>query len=119
MPIANRSGSDVDLVGTDEEVEKLIAELGRVVRAAEAEKRAGLKELAETLLHEELSTVTDDTQKFETGQSRSRFNPLAPGILVGILGLGLLLIVPFVGVTLAAIGLILILWGAVMSGLRR
>ncbi|HEY7216908.1 MAG TPA: hypothetical protein VH985_00850 [Candidatus Binatia bacterium] len=119
MPIANRSISDADLAGTDQQVETLVAELSRVVRTAEPEKRAGLKELAETLLHEELSTVIDAAEKVETGQSRSRFNPLAPGILLGILGLGLLLIVPPVGVTLAGIGLILVLWGAVMSGLRR
>jgi hypothetical protein len=119
MPIANRSFPDADVAATDEQVEKLVAELSRVVRTADPEKRTGLKELAEALLHEELSTVTDDAPRIEGDVGRSRFNPLAPGILLAALGLGLLLVVPLVGVTLGAIGLILALWGVVMSGLRR
>lgn len=119
MPIANRSLSNADVAGTDEQVERLVAELSRVVHTADPDKRTGLKELAETLLHEELSTVTDAAPSVGGGESPSRFNPLAPGILLAALGLGLLLIVPLVGVALAAMGLILTVWGVVMSALRR
>jgi hypothetical protein len=50
---------------------------------------------------------------------RTRSNPLAAGILLAALGLGLALIVPFVGLTLAAIGVILVLWGGVISWSRK
>ncbi len=119
MPNASRSFSDPNVsVRTEEQVEKLVADLSRIIRTADPEKRSGLKELAETLLHEEVSTIAEETRRVESEPSRSRFNPLAPGILLVILGLGLLLIVPLVGVTLAAIGLILALWGGIMSGLK-
>jgi hypothetical protein len=106
-------------VKAEEQVEKLVADIGRVIRAAEPEKRAGLKELAETLLHEEVSTFTEAPRHIEDGPSRSSANPLAAGILLGILGLGLLLIIPLVGATLAVIGVILVIWGGIISWSKK
>ena len=103
-------------VKAEEQVEKLVADISRVIRAAEPEKRAGLKELAETLLHEE---VTEEPRQVEDASSRSSANPLAAGILLGILGLGLLLIIPLVGATLAVIGLILAIWGGIISWSKK
>jgi hypothetical protein len=100
MANASRPLHDADFnVGTEEQVEKLIADLSHVIRTADPERRAGLKELAKTLLHEEFSTITDETRRVESEPSRSRFNPLASGILLVIFGLGFLLIVPLVDVT--------------------
>jgi hypothetical protein len=104
---------------TEEQVERLVADISRVIRAAEPEKRAGLKELAETLLHEEVSTITEEPLHVEDAPSRSSANPLAAGILLGILGLGLLLIIPLVGATLAVIGLILVIWGGIISWVKK
>ncbi|MET0689822.1 MAG: hypothetical protein ABWZ38_02250 [Candidatus Binatia bacterium] len=106
-------------VKAEEQVEKLVAEISRVIRAAEPEKRAGLKELAETLLHEEVSTLNEEPRQVEDASSRSSANPLAAGILLGILGLGLLLIIPLVGATLAVIGLILAIWGGIISWSKK
>jgi hypothetical protein len=103
---------------TEEQVEKLVGDIGRVIRSAEPARRAGLKELAETLLHEEIVTIVEETEAAEVTAPRTRSNPLAAGILLGALGLGLAVIVPFVGLTLAAIGLILVIWGGVMSWSR-
>ena len=103
-------------VKAEEQVEKLVADISRVIRAAEPEKRAGLKELAETLLHEE---VTEEPRQVEDASSRSSANPLAAGILLGILGLGLLLIIPLVGATLSIIGLILAIWGGIISWSKK
>jgi len=106
-------------VKAEEQVENLVADIGRVIRAAEPEKRAGLKELAETLLHEEVSTFTEAPRQVEDAPGRSSANPLAAGILLGILGLGLLLIIPLVGATLAVIGLILVIWGGIISWSKK
>ena len=106
-------------VKAEEQVEKLVADISRVIRAAEPEKRAGLKELAETLLHEEVSTLTEEPRQVEDVPSRSSANPLAAGILLGILGLGLLLIIPLVGATLTVIGLILVIWGGIISWSKK
>lgn len=106
-------------VKAEEQVEKLVADISRVIRAAEPEKRAGLKELAETLLHEEVSTLTEEPRPVEDAPNRSSANPLAAGILLGILGLGLLLIIPLVGATLTVIGLILVIWGGIISWSKK
>ncbi|HLN83191.1 MAG TPA: hypothetical protein VK355_06220 [Candidatus Binatia bacterium] len=100
---------------TEEQVEKLVGDIGRVIRNAEPARRAGLKELAETLLHQEIVTIAEEAGAAETTAPRTRSNPLAAGILLTALGLGLAIIVPFVGLTLAAVGVILVTWGVVIS----
>src|SRR6476620_9125974 len=106
-------------VRTEEQVEKLVGDIGRVIRNAEPARRAGLKELAETLLHQEIVTIAEEAGAAEMTAPRTRSNPLAAGILLAALGLGLAIIVPFVGLTLAAIGVILVLWGGVISWSRK
>jgi hypothetical protein len=104
---------------TEERVEELIADIGRTIRAAEPEKRPGLKELAETLLHEEVSTIAEATQPVESPVARAGSNPLFAGILLVLVGLGFLLVLPPVGLTLAAIGAVLAVWGGVMSWFKK
>lgn len=106
-------------IRTEEQVEYLVADIGRVIRSAEPDKRGGLKQLAEALLHEEVVTIPEDTPQTQAAPERSRLNPLAPGILLILLGLGLMLIIPLIGVTLAVIGLIMAVWGGVISGFRK
>lgn len=107
-------------IRSEERVEHLVTDIGRTIRAAEPEKRAGLKELAETLLHEEIATIVEEAPEAQRVPERPRrMNPLAPGILLIVLGLGLMLIIPLIGVTLAVIGLILAVWGGVISGFRK
>jgi hypothetical protein len=120
MPTENRSSSDEALhARSEEQVEKLVADIGGVVRAAEPERRGGLKELAETLLHQEFETIAEEKQSVEAESRRLGSNPLAAGILLFLLGLGFLLIIPFVGLTLACIGVVLALSGAAMSWFRK
>jgi hypothetical protein len=114
------SEASVATTGPEQEVEKLITVIGAVIRAAASEKRAGLKELAETLLHQEISTIAESTAPNDGQASSSRLmNPLAPGILILFFGLGFLLIFPLVGAVLTVIGAALMLWGGVMSWARK
>ena len=119
-PSAGRQYSNGDFrTGTEEQVEKLVAEIGGVIRSAQPERRAGLKELAETLLHEEVATIAEEKRSTETEPRRLGSNPLAAGILLTLLGLGFLLMVPLIGITLTGIGVLLALSGAVMSWFRK
>jgi hypothetical protein len=106
---------------TEQQVERLVGDIGRAIRNAEPGRRAGLKELAETLLHEEIVSISEEPQAdaAEVTAVRRRANPLAAGILLGLFGLGLAIIVPFIGLTLGAIGVILVLWGGVISWSRK
>jgi hypothetical protein len=120
METATPSGrqNEFDL-RTEEQVEKLVGDIGRAIRNAEPARRAGLKELAETLLHQEIVTIAEEAGAAEMTAPRTRSNPLAAGILLAALGLGLAIVVPFVGLTLAAIGVILVIWGGVISWSRK
>jgi len=104
---------------TEEQVERLVTDISRVIEAAEPAKRAGLKELAETLLHEEITTISEVSQAVEYQPQRSRLNPLAPGVLLILLGLGMFIIIPFIGLTLGLIGLVLAIWGGTMSFFKK
>ncbi len=104
----------------EDQIEKLVAEISREIQNAEPSRRAGLKELAETLLHGEIVTiVAEPLLESRLEGPRKRANPLATGLLLAFLGLGLAIMIPFVGLTLAAIGFFLALCGGVMSWLRK
>jgi Flp pilus assembly protein TadB len=104
---------------TEEQVEELVADISRLIRSVEPEQRSGLKELAETLLHEEISTIVEEKTDAGTDRSRARLSPLAPGILLIVLGMGFFLIVPLIGATLAFIGFVMAIWGTALSFLKK
>jgi hypothetical protein len=105
-------------LGADQKVEKLVSDIAAVIRSAGPEKRGELKELAETLLHDEISSIAERGPIAPTPAVAQRFNPLLPGILVTLAGLGFFLLFPPVGLALAGIGAGLMIWGAVLSWLR-
>jgi hypothetical protein len=105
--------------GADEQVEGLVADIAGVIRAASPEQRAELKDLAESLLHDEIATIAEAPIPAAIPGRPFRFNPLAAGILIALLGLGFFLLFPLLGVTLAAIGAALAVWGIVLSWLKK
>jgi hypothetical protein len=46
-------------------------------------------------------------------------NPLAAGLGLLVIGTGLAFIVPFVGLSLLVIGIFAIVWGGIMSAIRK
>lgn len=99
-------------------IEHRISEIGGVIRSAAPAERGELKELAETLLRQEMSSIPEDSvPRSETKKGRS--NPLFAGILLALLGLIFFLLFPLVGAAIGAIGIALMIWGAVLSALRK
>lgn len=97
----------------EQEIEKLAQEIGRLIRSAEPERREDLKELAYFLIREEIAEggIASENQPSAPGP----FNPLGAGILVLLFGGGLSFIFGPVGLLLALIGIVLIVWGAILS----
>ena len=117
---ADRSLPQTDgKIQTEEQVEKLVGDLTRIIHAAEPRDRPGLKDLAETLWHEEITGIDEPAESVKAAVSKRPFNPLAAGILLMILGTGLALIVTPVGLSVVLIGLFLIVWGSFMSWLKK
>lgn len=103
----------------DAKVEKLVAEIARVIRSAEPQRRGELKELAEALLHDEVSAIAEAVSSGRTAAVSQNSNPLLAGILLLLLGVGFFLLFPLVGAALAAIGALLMIWGALLSWTRK
>jgi hypothetical protein len=108
----------LDQDNPEEKVERLAQEIGRLIRAAEPQKREDFKELAFALIREESIRGSEREQRVE-GSPPAPFNPLGAGVLILILGVGLSFIFGPVGLLLMAGGLIFILWGAVISWVKR
>jgi hypothetical protein len=100
-------------------VEQLVAEIGQTIRAAEPERRAELKELADTLLRDEVSSIVDTPSQSQSAQRRNSSHPLFAGLLLVVLGGGFLLILPAMGFAIAFIGVVLAAWGGFISWFRK
>ena len=96
------------------EVERLVRELGQVVQSADPERQDQLKELASTLLDQELIPV-EISERATQRALRRPMNPLAAGLGLCVLGVGLFFFIPSVGIILGFIGLAGIVWGATAS----
>jgi hypothetical protein len=99
------------------EVERLVRELGQIVQSADPERQDQLKELASTLLDQELIPV-ETSERATQSAVRHSMNPLAAGLGLCILGAGLFFFIPSVGIILGIIGLAGIVWGATASSAK-
>jgi hypothetical protein len=106
-----------DQQGPEQEIERLAQEIGRLIKGVEPQKREDLRELAYTLIREEMIEAGGGEEAAE-GSPPGPFNPLGTGILILILGAGLSFIFGPVGLLLMMGGLIFIVWGAVISWVK-
>ena len=74
--------------------------------------------MAFTLIREEMIQAAEGEQRQE-GAPAGPFNPLGAGVLILIMGAGLSFIFGPVGLLLMFGGLIFILWGALISWVKR
>ena len=102
----------------EEEIERLAAQAGRLIREAEPGTRAELADAANAILREEALTGQTPELQRETVE-RSRVNPLAAGIGILVIGAGLTLLFPLIGIALMFCGAIAITWGLIISVTRR
>jgi hypothetical protein len=111
------SDSSIGHQAREQEVERLAQEIGRLIQSAEPEKREDLKDLAFILIREEIFERGESEQKND-GTIRP-FNPLGTGVLIFVLGAGLSFVFGPVGITLMLFGVIFVVWGAIISWLKR
>ncbi len=102
----------------EDEVEKLAQDIGRLIRAVEPQRREDLKELAYTLIREEMNQGAAGEGVTEASPA-GPFNPFGVGVLILVLGAGLSFIFGPVGLVLMLGGLIFITWGVLISWVKR
>ncbi len=107
----------LDDESTEAEVERLAERIGRLIRSLEPEKREDVKELAFSLVREEL--IQGEEPQPASGSAPAPMNPLGAGVLFFVLGAGLSFIFGPVGLALMVGGVFFIVWGAVISWIKK
>ena len=102
----------------EDEVEKLAQDIGRLIRAVEPQRREDLKELAYTLIREEMNPGPAGEGVIE-GSPVGPFNPFGVGVLILVLGAGLSFLFGPVGLVLMLGGFIFIMWGVLISWVKK
>ncbi|MGH7887847.1 MAG: hypothetical protein ACREPG_08280 [Candidatus Binatia bacterium] len=102
----------------EQEIERLAQELGRLIQGADPERRDDLKELAFALIREEFIHKAEPAAS-GVGSAPAPFNPLGTGVLMFFLGFGLSFIFGPVGLLLMFGGVIFVIWGALISWLKK
>ena len=103
------------------EIQRLAGEIGRLIRESDPETREELAHTADILLREEAlrpNFVTAGNNPVVDAQQRP-LNPLAGGIALMLIGAAVALLLPLVGLALAACGALTTLWGIVISARRK
>jgi hypothetical protein len=103
----------------EEEIERLARETGRLIREAAPEIQEELREAATAIMREEAREGAATAVRPQEPQGRRGMNPLAAGLGLLLIGGGLSFIIPPVGVALLGAGMIAVVWGAVISFMRR
>ncbi|HSQ11567.1 MAG TPA: hypothetical protein VLM90_01045 [Candidatus Deferrimicrobium sp.] len=103
------------------EIERLAGEIGRLIQDSDPESREELAQSANSLLREQglrLNPASVNDQVVADARRRP-LNPLAAGIGLIMVGAAITLLLPFVGLTLAACGVLAVLWGVLISTLKK
>jgi|TARA_B100000315_G_C14019197_1_gene338042 hypothetical protein len=101
-----------------QEVEELAQSIGRLLRSVEPQKREDLKELAYALIREEMIQGGGEEGLAEGSPPRP-LNPFGAGVLIFLLGGGLSIIFPPVGMVLMLGGIFFMVWGAAISWFKK
>ncbi len=102
----------------EEEIERLAQEIGHLIQSVEPQRREDLKELAYTLIRED-AFQRGEEEKQGQGSPTAPLNPLGSGVLILLLGGGLSFVFGPVGIVLMLGGILFILWGAVISLVKK
>ena len=103
------------------EIERLAGEIGRLIQDSDPESREELAQSANALLRDQgLRLNPASVNDAVVADARRRpLNPLAAGIGLIMVGAAITLLLPFVGLTLAACGVLAVLWGVMISALKK
>ena len=117
----NLEAQSISQAQRETEIERLAGEIGRLIQAADPDTREELAESANSLIREQgLRPGFAPVEKTVIADARRRpLNPLAAGIGLIMVGAAVTLLLPFVGLTLAAFGVLAALWGIMISAMKK
>jgi uncharacterized membrane protein len=101
----------------EEEIERHAREIGRLIREADPETQEELIEAASAIMREEAQVRR--TEESPHPERQRKMNPMAAGLGLLVIGVGLAFLMPAVGVVLIIIGFAALIWGVVITGFKK
>jgi hypothetical protein len=101
----------------EEEIERHAREIGRLIREADPETQEELIEAASAIMREEAQVRRIEESPHPERQRK--MNPMAAGLGLLVIGVGLAFLMPAVGVVLIIIGFAALIWGVVITGFKK
>ena len=98
---------------SEQEIERLVDNINRTIQRSPADQRHELRSYASSLVNDIATESSGQSRQIAAQTERRPFGLVAAGLALLLIGGGFALIIPPIGLTLVALGVVLSLWGAV------
>lgn len=100
------------MTNTEQEIERLVDEINRAIQRSPADQQHELRSYASSLIDD--IAVGSSVQPSQSAQIERRpFGLVAAGLALLVIGAGFALIIPLIGLSLVALGVVLAIWGGI------
>lgn len=96
---------------SEQEIERLVDEINRVIQRGPADQRRELQSYASSLIGDIASESSVQPSDTAAHNERRPFGLVAAGLALLVVGAGFALMLPPIGLTLIALGIVLAIWG--------
>jgi hypothetical protein len=97
---------------TEQEIERLVEEINRVIQRDPPDQRRELRSYASSLIAD-MATESIQPSESPVQSERRPFGLVAAGLALLVVGGGFVFIIPPIGLTLVSLGVVLAIWGAI------
>jgi hypothetical protein len=98
---------------TEQEIERLVDEINRSIQRSPADQRHELRSYASSLVNDIATESSAQSSQISPPTERRPFGLVAAGLALLVIGAAFALIIPLIGLTLVALGVVLTIWGGV------
>ncbi|HEX6439858.1 MAG TPA: hypothetical protein VF182_22260 [Candidatus Binatia bacterium] len=103
------------MLNAEQEIERLVDEINRAIQRSPADQRHELRSYASSLINDITAESSAQSSPSSAQTERRPFGLVAAGLALLVIGAGFALIIPLIGLTLAALGVVLVIWGGVVG----
>jgi hypothetical protein len=98
---------------SEQEIERLAEEISRAIERSPADQRHELRSYASSLINDIATGSRVPSSQTSDQSERRPFGLVAAGLALLVIGAGFALMIPPIGLTLMALGVVLAIWGGI------
>jgi hypothetical protein len=110
---ASSRAGPISVATTEQEIERLVDEISRAIQRSPVDQRHELRSYASSLISDIATAPSVQTSQTSAPTERRPFGLVAAGLALLIIGAGFALMIPPIGLTLIALGVVLAIWGGI------